>query len=238
MTDTEGLARIWFQQKWQSHESSDKQLQSDLAILVALTIAPLAGYRTSNQHSLRRTILLLSWLPLMYSIINKISKNTTIWFNCAGNQLCYCLSYSTSCYWQVNSGPSSLLVAWATPECNGEPITAYHIEISGGHLTNHMINLSTVETQYTITDLKPSTHYRCVSVAFVPGTRRECYWHICNYACTCSVSYRGREISPKQHSPLSLLLQCVSISMVVCDTRKGDKNDTTGTWFMVWVDIG
>ena len=61
---------------------------------------------------------------------------------------------------QVSSSPSSLLVAWATPDCNGEPITAYHIEISGGHMTSHMIKVDTTETQFTIVDLKPSAAYR------------------------------------------------------------------------------
>ncbi len=61
---------------------------------------------------------------------------------------------------QVSSTPSSLLVAWATPDCNGAPITAYYIELSGGHMTNHMIKVATTETQYTISDLKASTQYR------------------------------------------------------------------------------
>ena len=75
----------------------------------------------------------------------------------------------TSCFmvnlisWQVSSTPSSLLVGWATPECNGEPITAYHIELSGGHMTNHMIKVDTTQTQFTIANLKPSTLYRFVN---------------------------------------------------------------------------
>ena len=63
---------------------------------------------------------------------------------------------------QVSSTPSSLLVAWATPDCNGEPITGYCIELSGGHMTNHMIKVATTETQYTISDLKANTQYRFV----------------------------------------------------------------------------
>ena len=61
---------------------------------------------------------------------------------------------------QVSSTPSSVLVAWNTPDCNGERVTAYYIELSGGHMTNHMIKVATTDTQYTMTGLKPSTQYR------------------------------------------------------------------------------
>ena len=78
------------------------------------------------------------------------------------NAILLSLSLSLSLPPQVSSTPSSLLVAWATPDCNGEPITAYCIELSGGHMANHMIKVATTETQYTISDLKASTQYRFV----------------------------------------------------------------------------
>ena len=53
-----------------------------------------------------------------------------------------------------------MLIAWASPSPNGAPITAYHVEYGSGQSVTQSFEVSPLETQYNMMDLRPSTSYR------------------------------------------------------------------------------
>lgn len=57
----------------------------------------------------------------------------------------------------VTRTPHCLLISWGVPNCNGAPISAYHVQVSG-QVTDYVTDAS--ETQCTVSGLEPSTSYR------------------------------------------------------------------------------